>query len=65
MKKDDIITLASGQTATILRGSESNYKNVYIVQLEDGQKRVVDRKTLELAESMGDTKSKHSYYLNK
>lgn len=49
MKKDEIITLSDGQTATILKGDESDYKNCYIVQLKSGQIRVVDRKTLTLA----------------
>lgn len=65
MKKDEIIKLACGQTATIIKGDESQFNNVYIVMLEDGQKRVVDKKTLEIAEALGDTKSKHSYYHNK
>lgn len=51
LKKDDIIKLSDGQTATIIKGDESDYKNCYIVQLEDGQIRVVDRKTLTLAPS--------------
>lgn len=62
MKKDEIIKLSDGQKATIIKGDESDLKNSYIVMLEDGQKRVVDRKTLTLAESAGDTKGKHSYY---
>lgn len=65
MKKDEIIKLSDGQKATIIKGDESDYKNCYIVQLEDGQIRVVDRKTLTLAESLGSTNSKHSYYHNK
>lgn len=50
MRKDEIITLSDGQTATIITGDESNvFNNIYIVKLEDGQVRVVDRKTLTLA----------------
>ncbi|WDA67460.1 bacteriocin [Lactococcus lactis] len=62
MKKDEIIKLSNGQKATLVRGDESQLKNTYIVRLESGELRVVDRKTLTLAESLGDTKSKHSYY---
>lgn len=62
MKRDEIVKLSDGQKATIIKGGESDLKNSYIVMLEDGQKRVVDRKTLTLAESAGDTKGKHSYY---
>lgn len=62
VKKDEVIKLSDGQKATIVKGDESDYKNCYIVQLEDGQIRVVDRKTLTLAKSAGDTKGKHSYY---
>lgn len=51
MKKDTVIKLSDGQTATIIKGDESDYKNCYIVQLEDGQIRVVDKKTLTLAPS--------------
>ncbi|HCN74396.1 bacteriocin [Pseudolactococcus plantarum] len=49
MKKDDIITLSNGQKATIIRGDESYLANSYVVQLEDGQLRMVDKKTLTLA----------------
>lgn len=49
MKKDDIITLSNGQKATIIRGDESYLTNSYVVQLEDGQLRMVDKKTLTLA----------------
>ncbi|MCW2280964.1 bacteriocin [Lactococcus lactis] len=49
MKKDEIITLSNGQNAKIITGSESKvFNNIYIVKLEDGQVRVVDRKTLTL-----------------
>lgn len=50
MKKDEIIKLSDGQQATIIKGDEStNLQNIYIVKLEDGEIRVVDRKTLTLA----------------
>ena len=49
MKKDDIITLSNCQKATIIRGDESYLANSYVVQLEDGQLRMVDKKTLTLA----------------
>lgn len=49
MKKDEIIKLSDGQTATII----SALVNSYIVQLEDGQLRVVDKKTLTLARIQG------------
>ena len=49
MKKDDIITLSNGQKATIISGDESYLANSYVVQLEDGQLRMVDKKTLTLA----------------
>ncbi|PFG85541.1 bacteriocin [Lactococcus lactis] len=49
MKKDEVIKLSDGQTATIVKGDESQFNNAYIVQLEDGQIRVVDKKTLTLA----------------
>lgn len=49
MKKDEIIKLSDGQTATIITGDESsNFNNIYVVELEDGQRRVIDRKTLSL-----------------
>ena len=63
MKKDEIIKLSNGQKATVVKGDESNtLNNTYIVQLEDGQLRVVDRKTLTLAEALGNSNSRHSYY---
>ena len=50
MKKDDVIKLSDGQTATIVTGDEStSLNNCYIIQLENGEIRVVDRKTLTLA----------------
>ena len=59
MKKDDIIKLADGQKATIVKGDESQFNNIYIVQLDNGQKRVVDKKTHELASIQGDYESYH------
>lgn len=53
MKRDEIIKLSDGQTATIIRGDESALVNSYIVELEDGQLRVVDKKTLTLARIQG------------
>ena len=49
MKQDDIITLSDGQKATVTMGDENpNFNNIYVVRLEDGERRVVDRKTLTL-----------------
>ena len=44
MNRNDVITLSDGQTATVIRGDESYLNNSYIVQLKDGQSRVVDKK---------------------
>ena len=52
-EKGDIITLSDGQTATIVKGSESQFNNIYIVRLENAQLRVVDKKTLTLAPVQG------------
>lgn len=53
MKKDDVIKLSDGQIATIVTGDESTtLQNCYIVRLENEDIRVVDRKTLTLAESL-------------
>ena len=53
MNKDDVIKLSDGQTATIVTGDESTtLQNCYIVRLENEDIRVVDRKTLTLAESL-------------
>lgn len=49
MKKDEIIKLSDGQIATVVRGDESILINSYIVELENGGLRVVDRETLTLA----------------
>ncbi|MCJ1968547.1 bacteriocin [Pseudolactococcus carnosus] len=59
MNKDDVITLSDGQTATIIKDTRPSikgidnkyYNNIYIVQLENGQIRVVDKKTLTLAKT--------------
>ena len=53
MKKDDVIKLSDGQIATIVTGDESTtLQKCYIVRLENEDIRVVDRKTLTLAESL-------------
>lgn len=50
MKQGDIITLSDGQKATVTMGDEnSNFNNIFVVRLTDGDLRVVDRKTLTLA----------------
>lgn len=51
-KKDDIIRLSNGQEATIIKGDESNYKNIYIVRLEDKEIRVIDKETLTLTSAI-------------
>lgn len=49
MEKGDVITLSNGQKATIVAGDENkNLTNVYVVKLVNGERRVVDRKTLTL-----------------
>ncbi|AGY44865.1 bacteriocin [Lactococcus lactis subsp. lactis KLDS 4.0325] len=53
MKKDDVIKLSDGQIATIVTGDEPmSLNNCYIVRLENEDIRVVDRKTLTLADSL-------------
>ncbi len=53
MKKGEIIKLSDGQKATIVTGDEStSLHNCYIVRLENEDIRVVDRKTLTLAEAL-------------
>ncbi|WP_042753057.1 hypothetical protein [Lactococcus garvieae] len=50
MKQGDTITLSNGEKATVTVGEESdNFKNIYVVRLENGDLRVVDRQTLTLA----------------
>lgn len=50
MKQGDTIKLSNGEIATVTMGDENeNFKNIYVVRLEDGDLRVVDRKTLTLA----------------
>ena len=62
MLKNDTIFLSSGKKARIIRGDESNLVNSYIIQLEDGQTRVVDKETLSLAESRGDVQKRRTYF---
>ena len=59
MKRDDIIKLSNGQEAMIIRGDESELKNSYIVKLEDGELRVIDRETLTLAKDVSDIRGRH------
>ena len=50
MKQGDTIKLSNGEKATITAGDESqSFNNIYVVRLENGDLRVVDRKTLTLA----------------
>jgi len=37
VKKDEVTKLSDGQKVTIDKSDESDYKNCYIVQLEDGK----------------------------
>ena len=43
----------------IIRGDESELKNSYIVKLEDGELRVIDRETLTLAKDVSDIRGRH------
>ncbi|WP_406834992.1 bacteriocin [Lactococcus lactis] len=58
MIKDKTIMLSNHQTATIVKGDEAGFKNCYIVLLEAGELRVVDRETLTLAETLRSYKKK-------
>lgn len=50
MKQGDTITLSNGEIATVTMGDEnSNFNNIYVVRLKNGERRVIDRKTLTLA----------------
>ena len=50
MKQGDTIKLSNGEKATVTVGEENDgFKNIYVVRLENGDLRVVDRKTLTLA----------------
>jgi hypothetical protein len=54
MEKGEIITLSNGEKATIIVGNESNnFNNIYVVKLENGEHRVVDRVTLLLQPQTG------------
>lgn len=49
VNKGEVITLSNGDKATVIVGAESDkFNNIYVVELEDGERRVVDRKTLNL-----------------
>lgn len=48
--KEDIITLSNGDIVEVIVGEENiNFNNIYVVRLQNGERRVVDRKTLTLA----------------
>ncbi len=50
MKQGDTIKLSNGEKAIITMGDEnSNFNNIYVVRLKNGERRVIDRKTLTLA----------------
>ena len=51
MKTGDIITLSSGEKATIVSADINTYKHALIVELENHDVRVVDRETLTLAKA--------------
>lgn len=49
INKGDSITLSNGEKATVTTGDESlNFNNIYVVELKNGERHVVDRKTLTL-----------------
>ena len=48
--KEDVIILSNGEKVTVIVGDESsNFNNIYVVRLKNGERRVVDRETLTLA----------------
>lgn len=50
MKQGDTIKLSNGEKAIITMGDEnSNFNNIYVVRLKNGERRVIDHKTLTLA----------------
>lgn len=50
MKQGDTIKLSNGEKAIITMGDEnSNFNNIYVVRLKNGERRVIDCKTLTLA----------------
>lgn len=62
MYKGKTIILSNGQTAHIIRGQESGYKNCYIVRLENDELRVIDQETLTLAETLGSSHNRRIHY---
>lgn len=62
MVKDKMIVLSNNQTATIVKGEESGFKNSYIIRLENGELRVIDQETLTLAETLRNSCNRRIYY---
>jgi len=53
IKKGDVITLSNGKKAIVIAGDENaNFKNIYVIRLDSGERRVIDRKTLTLVSNM-------------
>lgn len=46
-KRNDVIKLSNGKTACIIV-DPNKYNNIYVVQLANNERRVVDKSTLEL-----------------
>ena len=46
MKKDDIITLPTGENVRIVSADLTKYKNIIVIERENLERRVVDRETM-------------------
>ncbi|PCS00467.1 bacteriocin [Lactococcus fujiensis] len=51
MKKDDIITLPSGEKVKIVSADLTKYKNIIVVERDNLERRVVDRESMTLTKA--------------
>ena len=51
MKKDDIITLPTGENVRIVSADLTKYKNIIVIEREDLERRVVDRETMTITKA--------------
>ena len=48
MKKDDIITLPTGEKVKVVNADPTKYKNIILIERDNLERRVIDREKMEI-----------------
>ncbi|CAM3135358.1 bacteriocin [Lactococcus hircilactis] len=48
MKKDDIITLPTGEKVKVVNADPTKYKNIIVIERDNLERRVIDREKMEI-----------------